>query len=172
MNILIPLSKKKCVPSPFYRTQQQTNYTSESTPISTQKKSLTHNIFANDLVYQAMLVWVKDQLGLGSLPSSTQAWTVYRQVGLNELFYLQLNVVKATGVKVEGKAASKRGSLEADIQLFSADQQLLAEIKSAKVTASANLNTLFLPENTRSKVASVQKLAEPVEAKIKEGVLA
>ncbi|MCJ8272285.1 MAG: aldehyde dehydrogenase family protein, partial [Psychrosphaera sp.] len=55
------------------------------------------NIFADDLVYQAMLVWVRDQMKMGSLPSSTQSWTVYRQPLQNELFYLQLNVVKQTG---------------------------------------------------------------------------
>jgi polyketide-type polyunsaturated fatty acid synthase PfaA len=138
-------------------------------PISSQKNSLTHNIFANDLVYQAMLVWVKEQLGLGSLPSSTKAWTVYRQVAVNELFYLKLNVVKATGLKVEGKPASKRGSLEADIQLISTDNQLLAEIKSAKVTASASLNNLFLPENTLSKItqADTTNSVKPNEKDVK-----
>jgi len=96
------------------------------------------NIFANDIAYQAMLVWVKKQLGLGSLPSSTQSWTVYREVAVGERFYLQLNVVKSSG---KGK---QRGSLVADIQMISENKQLLSEIKSAKVTASANLNDLFL----------------------------
>jgi len=98
------------------------------------------NIFANDLAYQAMLVWVKKQLGLGSLPSSTDSWTVYREVSVNERFYLQLNVVKSAG---KGK---KRGSLIADIQMIDENNQLLSELKSAKVTASANLNNLFLPK--------------------------
>ena len=96
------------------------------------------NIFANDLAYQAMLVWVKKQLGLGSLPSSTDSWTVYREVALGEHFYLQLNVVKSAG---KGK---KRGSLIADIQFISAANEVLSELKSAKVTASENLNDLFL----------------------------
>jgi len=99
-----------------------------------------NNIFANDLAYQAMLVWVKKQLGLGSLPSSTQSWTVYREVALAERFYLQLNVVKSAG---KGK---QRGALTADIQFISESHQLLSELKSAKVTASANLNDLFLPK--------------------------
>ncbi|KGJ96020.1 SDR family NAD(P)-dependent oxidoreductase, partial [Colwellia psychrerythraea] len=98
------------------------------------------NIFANDIAYQAMLVWVKKQLGLGSLPSSTQSWTVYREVAVGERFYLQLNVVKSSG---KGK---QRGSLVADIQMIDENMQLLSEIKSAKVTASANLNDLFLPK--------------------------
>ncbi|MBL4821956.1 MAG: SDR family NAD(P)-dependent oxidoreductase [Colwellia sp.] len=110
------------------------------------------NIFANDLAYQAMLVWAKKELGLGSLPSSTQSWTVYREVTLNELFYLQLTVVKSSG---KGK---QRGSLTADIQLISEKNELLSEIKSAKVTASANLNDLFLPKD--ASVAQQSALTE------------
>ena len=87
-----------------------------------------------------MLVWVKKQLVLGSLPSSTQSWTVYREVALGERFYLQLNVIKSSG---KGK---KRGALTADIQFISENKQVLSEMKSAKVTASANLNDLFLPK--------------------------
>ncbi len=100
------------------------------------------NIFANDLAYQAMLVWVKKELGLGSLPSSTQGWTVYREVTLNECFYLQLTVVKSSG---KGK---QRGALTADMQLISENNEVLSEITSAKVTASANLNDLFLPKTS------------------------
>ena len=99
------------------------------------------NIFANDLAYQAMLVWVKKELGLGSLPSSTQGWTVYREVTLNECFYLQLTVVKSSG---KGK---QRGALTADMQLISENNEVLSEITAAKVTASANLNDLFLPKS-------------------------
>ncbi len=102
------------------------------------------NIFANDLVYQAMLVWVKKELGLGSLPSSTQSWTVYREVTLNERFYLQLSVVKSSG---KGK---QRGALTADMQLISESNELLSEIKSAKVTASASLSDIFLPKSAKA----------------------
>ena len=97
-----------------------------------------------------MLVWAKKELGLGSLPSSTQSWTVYREVTLNECFYLQLTVVKSSG---KGK---QRGALTADIQLISEGNQVLSEIKSAKVTASANLNDLFLPK-TLSDTALTEK---------------
>ncbi len=90
-------------------------------------------IFSDDLVYQAMLVWVRRQMGMGSLPSATQAWTVYGQPQIGESFYLSLAVVKETA-----------NTLIADIRLISADKQLLAEIKSAEVTASESLNTTFL----------------------------
>ena len=95
-----------------------------------------NNIFANDLVYQAMLVWVRKQFNLGSLPSVTAAWTVYREVALDELFYLQLNVV-------EHDLLGSRGSKACcDIQLIGADMQLLAEVKSAQVSVSDILNDM------------------------------
>ncbi|MFT5452813.1 MAG: hypothetical protein ACI9N9_002311 [Enterobacterales bacterium] len=106
----------------------------------------SHNIFANDLVYQAMLVWVRKRLSMGSLPSSTKGWTTYRQVQVDELFYLQLNVV--------AKSASK---FIADISLINADNKILAEIKSAEVTLSANLNNLFnSAESNQSQSTNLQ----------------
>ena len=95
-----------------------------------------NNIFANDLVYQAMLVWVRKQFNLGCLPSVTATWTVYREVAIDELFYLQLNVV-------EHDLLGSRGSKACcDIQLISADMQLLAEVKSAQVSVSDILNDM------------------------------
>ncbi|QUM76746.1 SDR family NAD(P)-dependent oxidoreductase [Moritella sp. 24] len=97
---------------------------------------VNNNIFANDLVYQAMLVWVRKQFNLGSLPSVTAAWSVYREVAIDELFYLQLNVV-------EHDLLGSRGSKACcDIQLIGADMQLLAEIKSAQVSVSDILNDM------------------------------
>ncbi len=105
-----------------------------------------HNVFANDLVYQAMLVWVRKRLSLGSLPSSTKRWISYQQVKPNELFYLQLKVVEQGSTNVI-----------ADISLISEDKQLLAEIKSAQVTVSENLKDLFKPRsgNLLEKVAGL-----------------
>ena len=56
-------------------------------------------------------------------------------------FYLQLTVVKSSG---KGK---QRGALTANMQLISENNEVLSEITSAKVTASANLNDLFLPKS-------------------------
>ena len=105
-----------------------------------------HNVFANDLVYQAMLVWVRKQLSMGSLPSLTKSWTSYQQVKANELFYLQLKVVEHSSTK-----------FVADISLISEDKKLLAEIKSAEVTVSENLNDLFKPssENRQEKISGL-----------------
>jgi polyketide-type polyunsaturated fatty acid synthase PfaA len=96
------------------------------------------NIFANDIAYQAMLIWVKKQRYLGSLPASTERWIVYREVMKGEQFYLQLNVVKAS------EKGKKRGSLVADIKFISENNEVLSELISAKVTASESLNSLFL----------------------------
>ena len=104
------------------------------------------NFFANDLVYQAMLVWVKKEIGLGSLPTSTDSWTVYREVTLNERFYLKLTVVESSG------KGQKRGALTANMQLISENNEVLSEIKSAKVTASAGLSAIFSPKNTKTPV--------------------
>ena len=95
---------------------------------------ISHNIFANDLVYQAMLVWVRKQMGMGSLPSTTQQWFTYQQVLSEQAFYLRLTVVDQTDTK-----------LLADIELISAEGKLMASIKSAEVTVSENLNDLFKP---------------------------
>jgi hypothetical protein len=105
-----------------------------------------HNVFANDLVYQAMLVWVRKQLSMGSLPSSTKRWTSYQQVKPNELFYLQLQVVEQSATK-----------LVADISLINEDNKLLAQIKSAEVTVSENLNDLFKtrPASLLDKIAGL-----------------
>ena len=96
-----------------------------------------NNIFANDLVYQAMLVWVRKQYGIGSLPTSTAAWTVYREVAADEVFYLELNVV-------EHNLDQRRGSKAAcDIKFIAQDMSLIAEVKSAQVRASKSLNAMF-----------------------------
>ncbi|MEH6451766.1 MAG: SDR family NAD(P)-dependent oxidoreductase [Psychromonas sp.] len=91
-----------------------------------------NNVLANDLVYQAMLVWVREQLGLGSLPTSTLAWTVYSEVVVDQAFYLKLNVIEKIANKVI-----------ADIQLIDQNKQVMAEISAAEVTSSASLNDLF-----------------------------
>ncbi|WP_022941396.1 type I polyketide synthase [Psychromonas hadalis] len=92
-----------------------------------------NNVFANDLVYQALLVWVRKQLGLGSLPTATANWTVYQEVPVDQPFYLKLNVT-----------ANKRNKkIIADVELISADKQILASVVGVQVTASESLNDLF-----------------------------
>ena len=93
-----------------------------------------NNVFANDLAYQALLVWVRKQLGLGSLPTATAKWTVYQEVPVDQPFYLQLKVT-----------ANKRNKkIIADVELINENKQTLASIIGAQVTASESLNDLFL----------------------------
>ena len=92
------------------------------------------NIFANDLVYQAMLVWVRKQHDMGSLPSATGQWLMYREVHNAEPFDLLLQV-----------NSFSRNQLLADIQLIDQNGWLIAEVKNAAVTASDNLKQLFKP---------------------------
>ncbi|HEY7865139.1 MAG TPA: peptide-binding protein, partial [Psychromonas sp.] len=91
-----------------------------------------NNIFANDLVYQALLIWARKELGLASLPGSTLSWTVYGEVKADQAFYLQLCVREQQANKVV-----------ADIKLIDRNKQILAEISGAEVTTSASLNNLF-----------------------------
>lgn len=92
------------------------------------------NIFANDLVYQAMLVWVRKQHDMGSLPSATGQWLMYREVENTEPFDLLLKV-----------NSFSRNQLLADIQLIDQNGVLIAEVKDAAVTGSDNLKQLFKP---------------------------
>jgi len=96
-----------------------------------------NNVFANDLVYQALLVWVREQLGLGSLPSATASWTVYQEVPVGQPFYLAL---KLTTNKRNKKVL-------ADVQLINQQKQILASVVGAQVTANESLNDLFLKES-------------------------
>lgn len=92
------------------------------------------NLFANDVIYQAMLVWVREQMGLGSLPSATQQWTFYREAKVGESFSVLLEVVQHNA-----------NQCIADVQLIDQQGRLIADAKGVKVTASASLNTLFKP---------------------------
>ena len=93
-----------------------------------------NNVFANDLVYQALLVWVRKQLGLGSLPTATAQWTVYQEVPVDQPFYVQLTLT-----------TNKRNKkVIADVQIINQQKQILASVIGAQVTASESLNDLFL----------------------------
>ncbi|WP_413693352.1 SDR family NAD(P)-dependent oxidoreductase [Psychromonas sp. KJ10-2] len=90
------------------------------------------NVAANDLVYQALLVWTNKQLGTGSLPTSTESWDVYREVQLDEHFFIQLTVTKQQGQSVFG-----------DLLLIDKDNKVISKITSAEVTCSPSLTELF-----------------------------
>ncbi|CAA0124072.1 Phenolphthiocerol synthesis polyketide synthase type I Pks15/1 [BD1-7 clade bacterium] len=92
------------------------------------------NVFANDVAYQAMLIWVRRQFGMGSLPSATASWTVYQEIKVGQAFFVKLDV-----------DAASENKLVANIQLVDEEGQLLADIKAAEVTISESLNDLFTP---------------------------
>ncbi len=99
------------------------------------------NIFANDLVYQAMLVWVKRSCNFGSLPVKTKEWIINREVVIYEPFFIKLSVVEKTATK-----------LIADVMIISHTKEILAEVKSAEVTISEQLTHLFLTQSTEQAV--------------------
>lgn len=92
----------------------------------------THNVFANDVAYQAMLIWVRENFGMGSLPNATASWKSYRQVSTGETFYVLLKVSESSKTK-----------LKANIQLIDDKDTVIADIEAAEVTISERLNNLF-----------------------------
>ncbi|WP_418135171.1 SDR family oxidoreductase [Psychromonas sp. GE-S-Ul-11] len=90
------------------------------------------NVAANDLVYQALLVWTSKQLGTGSLPTSTGSWDVFREVKLGEHFFIKLIVTKQQGQSVFG-----------DLLLIDQANKVISQISAAEVTCSPSLSELF-----------------------------
>jgi len=90
------------------------------------------NVFANDLVYQALLVWTSKQLGSGSLPTSTKNWQVSREVKLNESFFIKLNITKKTGSSIIG-----------DLIMITQNKQIVSRVNGVEVTCSPSLSSLF-----------------------------
>jgi len=91
-----------------------------------------HNVLANDLVYQALLIWTNKLMGVGSLPTKTNHWQVYREVGINEVFFIKLNITETAGQRVIG-----------DLLLIDCDNKIISEVTGAEVTCSATLAELF-----------------------------
>ena len=90
------------------------------------------NVLANDLVYQALLVWTSKRIGSGSLPTSTESWQVFREVEVGEYFFIKLNITKHLGQSVFG-----------DLLLIDQHNNIMSKITGAEVTCSANLSQLF-----------------------------
>jgi hypothetical protein len=80
------------------------------------------NVFANDLIYQAMLVWVRETLGLGSLPSTTKSWELFQAPVLHGAFYIQLSDIKVQG-----------NSIKAAASVVNDENQLLAKVIGCEV---------------------------------------
>ena len=90
------------------------------------------NVLANDLVYQALLVWTSKQIGSGSLPTSTESWQVFREVEVGEYFFIKLNITKQLGQSVFG-----------DLLFIDQHKNIMSKVTGAEVTCSASLSQLF-----------------------------
>ncbi len=97
------------------------------------------NVFVNDLVYQAMLVWVRKHLGQGSLPSSTASWSFYN-VPTGKDFLIEISAVETNGQRVSAK-----------LNVLDVDGSLLSAATACEVTASESLNDKFLPQASQKK---------------------
>jgi len=94
----------------------------------------TTNLFADDLLFQAMLVWARKQYGAGSLPSSVAVIEQYRVAQPGEHGFIVVDVNR-----------HNEKSLQADVTLMTADGAIISRFKGAEITISQSLNTLFKP---------------------------
>ncbi|WP_028867194.1 type I polyketide synthase [Psychromonas arctica] len=106
----------------------------ESTSVAAQGEFTLadNNVLANDLVYQALLVWTSKIMNAGSLPTSTQQWQLFRDVKVGEDFFIKLNIIKQSGQSVLG-----------DVLLIDQENRIISKITAAEVTCSASLRDLF-----------------------------
>ncbi|MBS0042088.1 acyltransferase domain-containing protein [Shewanella sp. M16] len=111
--------------------------------------------FAEDLLLQAMLVWVRLKYGAASLPSSIGEFISHAPFAFGDKGYLVLEVVKHSG-----------RALEANITLYHQDGRLSCEMNNAKVTISKNLNGTFLANKVVANQTAANKSIESVEAKV------
>ena len=92
----------------------------------------TTNPYVDDLLYQAMLVWVRLNVGNGSLPSLAKRIEQYRLVPVEQPYFLSLDVVEVNSKK-----------LVADITLHDKEGLIYIKMLGAEVTISEKLNELF-----------------------------
>ncbi|GGP99595.1 type I polyketide synthase [Shewanella ulleungensis] len=93
-------------------------------------------LFAEDLLLQAMLVWARLKYDAASLPSSMgQFITVAPFVG-GDQGYIQLEVLKHSG-----------RMLMANVSLYHQDGRLSCQMREAKITISKTLNQAFINQH-------------------------
>ncbi|WP_198779866.1 type I polyketide synthase [Shewanella putrefaciens] len=112
-------------------------------------------VFAEDLLLQAMLVWARLKYGAASLPSSIGEFISHAPFAFGDKGHLVLEVVKHSG-----------RALEANITLYHQDGRLSCEMNNAKVTISKNLNGAFLANKVAANQTAANKAIESVEAKV------
>ncbi|MCK7628297.1 phosphopantetheine-binding protein [Shewanella sp. JNE10-2] len=112
-------------------------------------------VFAEDLLLQAMLVWARLKYGAASLPSSIGEFISHAPFAFGDTGYLVLEVVKHSG-----------RAIEANITLYHQDGRLSCQMNNAKVTISKNLNGAFLANKVAANQTAANKAIESVEAKV------
>ena len=95
------------------------------------------NPFLADVQFQSMVIWARLVYGAGSLPLRAQAGEHYRIPAPGELFYVSLEV-----------CSHLESSLIADIIAHDASGEIYCRVSGAEVTISAQLNRLFMPNNS------------------------
>lgn len=101
------------------------------------------NPFVDDVLYQAMLVWVRYSSGKGSLPSSARRYEQYELIKPGKEFFVLLEVV-----------SSQTSAMVANITLHSEAGEIYGRMMEAEVTISDALNSLFLQNNVVDNTAS------------------
>jgi len=92
------------------------------------------NAFADDVLLQAMLVWVRLQHQSGSLPLKIQQATCYEVIPFGTAFFITLEVVKSSAHKLIATVTSHDGA-----------GNIYSRFDNAEVTISKALNDKFLP---------------------------
>ncbi|MGX9459935.1 beta-ketoacyl synthase N-terminal-like domain-containing protein [Shewanella sp. A14] len=99
-------------------------------------------IFAEDLLLQAMLVWARLKYDAASLPSTTGESVTAWPFANGDKGYIQLDVVKHSG-----------RMLVANVSLYHQDGRLSCQMLNAKVTISKSLNGAFIPHQASAELS-------------------
>ena len=93
------------------------------------------NPFATDLMFQAMLVWVREHRHLGSLPLKFLKVMSYKAIPNKEDFYISLDVDSTSDT-----------NMKADVVIHDQKGNIYSRAFGAEVTVSEALNALFKPK--------------------------
>ncbi|WP_394200339.1 phosphopantetheine-binding protein [Shewanella waksmanii] len=98
-----------------------------------------NQVFAEDLMLQAMLVWARMQYGAASLPGSIEQFDLFTPLNFGDDAVIEMSVVKHS-----------HRALVADVALYHANGELSAKMTAAKVTISKGLNDAFIAHQPAS----------------------
>ncbi|MCW8929910.1 MAG: SDR family NAD(P)-dependent oxidoreductase, partial [Gammaproteobacteria bacterium] len=93
------------------------------------------NPFATDLMFQAMLVWVREHRHLGSLPLKFLKVMSYKAIPNKEDFYISLDVDSTSDT-----------NMKADVVIHDQKGNIYSRAFGAEVTVSETLNAMFKPK--------------------------